>query len=231
MKKDLSWFDKMMIAVTFAESNAAEYVMDIGVKHESKESTPAEKKSRSGAPKISAFKRLATLFKAFEDAMAATAFAEAGEHQTAHRIYLQGKNARKRVLLGTDDQEIDLQVIGYALNLCQRVEAGLEVIHLVKDGKDKNASSQPSGVKASPKQLQAMLGNIGVDYRPVEAKTSLENELVSQVNSRRDILFVVVGAQNGGKDKKHKSGHSALARAFGRLKCPLVVYEQVVPAS
>lgn len=235
MKKKLGWFDKMMIAVTYAECGALDSVRDITSEGGSHDEAPAGKQIEAerdavSPRRISAARRLANLIKSLEDVMTSTAFAEAGEPVAAYRIYHQGRNARKKVVLGTDSRELDINTIGYALKLCQRVEAGLEILHVIPN--DATPSSRPStGTYASPRQLQTLLGEIGIDYRPVESRVSFQNELIDHVSGRNNILCVVVGSQPRLQEKDGlKKKMTALAKVFGKMNCPLVVYEQPVPA-
>lgn len=235
-KTKLSWFDKMMIAVTYAEHGALDTVKEITETQQSPEKNlaaeyPASEKVAVKSKKISPIARIANLIKALEDTMTSTAFAEAGEHAAASRIYNQSRSARKKVLLGTDSQELDIHTIGYALKLCQRVEAGLEILHVLPKDQPDHASSGHAGAYASPRQLQTLLGEIGIEYNPVKATASFQNELIDHVSRRGNILCVVVGADNRRPEKDNpKKTMTSLAKAFGKLNCPLVVYEQAVPA-
>jgi hypothetical protein len=231
MKTKLSWFDKMMIEVTYAECNALDSIRDIRKELKSMQEETVMDSSAVKQKKISPLARLKNIFKSFEDTMTATAFTDAGEHASAFRIYQNGKNARKKVLLGTDNMELDLQVIGYALKLCHRVEAGLEILHVINDEKEEASEPKRAGVSASPRQLQSLLGEMGIEYSPVKAQASLQNELIDQVTKRNNIMCVVVGSPKGHKEKTSGRNWNALAKAFGKLNCPLVVCEQPVPAA
>ena len=69
-------------------------------------------------------------FKKFEADMASAAFAEEGEFDTARAISLEGKNSGKKVLLGAEGTGVDHKAYRYALNLCRRVGADLEVLQV-----------------------------------------------------------------------------------------------------
>lgn len=241
MKTKLSWFDRMMIAVTFAEHDAMDSVKEITATQDSRQKENFNEalvledgntnKTSLKSPKISPVTRLTNMIKSFEDTMASTAFAEAGEQAAAYRMYHQGRNARKKVLLGTDTQDLDLHTIGYALKLCQRVEAGLEIFHFVKNEKSEKTIPTSSDAYASPRQLQTLLGELGIEYNPVEAQASFQKELLDHVSKRRNILCVVLGSHNHSHEKHNNTKKmSAMAKAFGKLNCPLVVYEQPVHA-
>jgi K+-sensing histidine kinase KdpD len=221
MKKQLSWIDKMMIAVSFAEENAHETAVQT---IEPQEESAVE---ASEPIRISPLTRLINLFKRFEDAMAATAYTDAGEFKAARDVIREGINARKKVLVGTDKQEIDLNFITYALKLSQRVEAGLEIFHLVRKSM-KRGGKENAKVTATPKQLQDMLGDMGIVYHPVEATEPLEKELISHVSQRRDVMMVVLGS--GSFPWKKGNRKKQLAETSGKLHCPLVIYEDNLQA-
>ena len=215
----------MMVAVTFAEENAPEAVMKVGGKQN--ESTDENTTPRRA---VSPLTRLINIFKRFEDAMAATAYTDAGEFDMARKVLQQGANARKRILLGTDKQEIDLKFIEYALTLCQRVGARLEILHLVTNTTKKREKINQAQTAATPKQIQTLLGDMGIDYHPVETKVSLENELIHAVEKRRDIMLVLIGGKKGGKKADHSKNKLAMAGISGKLRCPLVIYDEAPQA-
>ncbi len=225
MKKIMNWLDKMMIAITFAECN------DMNSAKQTLGSIKETVEEPVASPKSSPLSRLINMIKALEDSMAATAFSEAGDQVSAFKLYHHGKNARKKILLGTDHQTLDLQTIGYALRLCQRVEAGLEILHVVDSGTSHKNMSNGNEVYASPRQLQSLLGEMGIEYTPVTAQESFQKELLDHVSKRTNIMCVVVGPNTGEREKT--SGNKkmkALAKAFSALNCPLVVYNQPAPA-
>lgn len=169
---------------------------------------------------------LGEIIKQFETTMSSAAFAEAGEFEMARQFMLLGKNARKRVLLGTDAAEIDLKIMRYTLKLCQRVEAGLEIFHLVRELKEPEKGRwRLKKTGASP--LQAMLQKLGIVYQAVVAEESLDSELVKYVAHRRDILCVVLGG-SAGPDRRDTQAYKKLTAVFQRLQCPLVIYENGV---
>jgi hypothetical protein len=169
---------------------------------------------------------LAEIIKQFETTMSSAAFAEAGEFEMARQFMLLGKNARKRVLLGTDAAEIDLKIIRYTLKLCQRVEAGLEIFHLVRKIKEPEKGRWRLK-KSGPSALQAMLQKLGIVYQAVVAEESLDSELVKFVAQRRDILCVVLGGA-GNADRRDSPAYKKLSAVFQRLHCPLVIYEDSI---
>lgn len=235
MKKKLEWLDKMMIAVTYAECGALDSIKEItskelNIKEATSDVLVASENKTIKQKKLSAAARFANLIKSFEDTMTATSFAEAGENIEAYKIYHHGRNTRRKILLGTDSRELDINTIGYALKLCQRVEAGLEILHVIQNEKENDCTGQKETC-ATPGQLQTLLGEIGIDYTPVESKGSFQNELIDHVAGRNNIMCVVVNRDARNQEKESlKKKMTALAKAFGKINCPLVVYEQPIAA-
>lgn len=70
------------------------------------------------------------LNKAFDDTMAASAFAEAGEFETARQI----AKGNRRILLGIRKDGISSKTLLYALNACKRIGNGLDILYIFPDG-------------------------------------------------------------------------------------------------
>jgi len=164
--------------------------------------------------------------------MTSAAFAEEGEFDMARQILQHGEKSRKRVLLGIDEQEIDLKIIGYAIKLCQRVEAGLEIFHLVKKNEEDSSVSAEAAraTSRSAGNQQIALQRMGVVYNPIMSNDTLEKELVAHVAKRRDILLVVLGTRGKSKVGRQIKDSRVTIDIFKRLHCPIVVYEDAVEA-
>lgn len=150
--------------------------------------------------------------------MAATAFAEEGEFDMARQLLKSGKNANKKVLLGMDETEVDLNLIRYTVNLCQRIGAKLEILHVLQAENDAAQELAAGPIKGEEllAPFQEDMEKRGVYYQLVFATESLAEELVSHVGQRRDILCVVLDAA--------KAGRRRIEKELRKLKCPVVVY-------
>lgn len=171
---------------------------------------------------------LTAIFKKLEESMSAATFAEAGEFETARQFLTPGKNARKRVLLGTDKPEIDARTISYAMHLCQRLGGGLEIFHVLHlpEEETDSALNQKKEPLAS---LNNTLQQKGIAYQPVRGAGCLADEVLRHVGNRRDLLCVVYDAMEAGGVTCRKAKENMLVR-FQALHCPVVMYAGSVRA-
>ena len=153
-------------------------------------------------------KTIKDFLETFQKVMAATSFAEAGEFETARRMLPGNKNANKKVLLGIDSSASIEETIRYALNICHRLGAGLEVLHLVGDKRE--ATRKLPGVFSQATER--------IQYHPLYSENSLEEKVADFVKDRRDILFVVLNPDQ----EKERQG-TQFSRLLKKLKCPVVV--------
>ncbi len=165
---------------------------------------------------------LTKLFKKLEESMTAATFAEAGEFEIASQFIKTNKNARKRVLLGTDKPEIETRTISYAMHLCQRLGGGLEIFHMLhlpenETGLILNQEKEPLA------SLNTALQEKGVIYQPVSGPGCLADEVLRHASPRRDILCVVFDALEPDGARCRKAKENMIAK-FQALHCPVVMY-------
>lgn len=144
--------------------------------------------------------------KKFEDIMSAAAFAEAGEFETAKQI-LKG---RQKVLLVIAARNPDMKSSKYAMNICKRIEAALEILYISgsRDGED------------FLKKFKAELKKEGIEYSVVKRSGCIKKEILAHTDKRSDILFVVVESSD---TPNIDCSRKELLGSWGRLKCPLVI--------
>lgn len=165
---------------------------------------------------------LTTMFKKLEEAMTAATFAEAGEFETARQFLTTNKNARKRVLLGTDKPEIATRTISYALHLCQRLGGSLEIFHMLHLPENEMASSLSQDEEPLA-DLNTALQQKGVLYQPVSGHGCLADEVLRHAGTRRDILCVVFDALEPDGTSCRKAKENMITK-FQALHCPVVMY-------
>jgi hypothetical protein len=165
-------------------------------------------------------KTLKNFFDSFQKTMAAAAFAEEGEFESALQMMTSNKNANKKILLGTEGNTSLDKTAQYAFNACKNLGTNLEVLHLIRQTELaetlKNAERK---IKEGQIPRKLNLKKIGVLYYPVFSKDPLETEIARFVMNRGDILFVVLNKEVGEKQKKGTYFNSLLTN----LRCPVVV--------
>lgn len=138
-----------------------------------------------------------------EDLFTAVTFAEAGEFATAREL----AEPKRNVLLALDGQHVEPRALNCASNLCERVDASLDVLLLLP------AEGPPAPAESALDVLKAK----GIPYRIIRRQGSLGAEVLRHVREHRNVLFVVIDSLTswGAKDRA--------ARPWERLACPLVI--------
>jgi hypothetical protein len=151
--------------------------------------------------------------KMFDDAMAAAAFAEEGEFETAREM-ASGRRTILLALIGEHDSE---KAFRFAVNACQRVGADLEILY--------------SGSKKDPvlKRIGSDLASEGISYSVVKVEGCVREAVQKQTHKRSDILFVVVESPER-LTRKCKKTEKAVSRSWKDLSCPLVVVSELATA-
>jgi hypothetical protein len=145
--------------------------------------------------------------KQMEEIMSAAAFAEAGESDTAIRIL----HGRKKVLLVLTGEETDIKAAKYALNLCNRIKVGIEILYITKGNEEK------ANLHEYLKELQAK----GIEYQVTECKESLKEAIMRFIQKEKGIQFVVVDSHDLGIDSEREAKKTL--EGWEQMECPLVV--------
>jgi hypothetical protein len=141
-----------------------------------------------------------------EDIMAASAFAEAGEFETAR----ESLKEQRKILLALRGERSDTNAFRYALNTCRRIGAELEILYVSKIE------------KGLLRQFRAELRKEAIEYTLIQKSGPLEKEIQNYTGMKRDILFVVVEVSEE-VDIRNKKAERIITDAWKNLKCPLVV--------
>lgn len=142
----------------------------------------------------------------FEDIMAASAFAEAGEFETARTILKK----KRRILLALTGDASDRNAFGYALDMCRHKGADLDILYV---------SEVPRNLL---RQFRSRLRKEGIQYRLIQAGGSLEEDIENHTGRKRDKLFVVVEVSEDAETYSRKEDR-ILSEAWKNLQCPLAV--------
>jgi len=158
------------------------------------------------------------VLKKIQDTMSAAAFAEAGEFDTARQMLRRGKNANKKVLLIKRSAKTSTKAMEHALNLCQRLEAELEILHVQRSG---NKESSPADLFYVSENFTVLT----VDYSETGTlQQQLGKKVVEHLKHRRDILCIVLDPS----EYEPTLSQGEIFRDFpnwlkGQLHCPVVV--------
>lgn len=151
--------------------------------------------------------------KQFEDDLSAAAFAEAGELDTARELMKEDR----RILLAMTDEKKDINAFKYAVNMCKRIGAALEILFPFDSG------------KKAMEHLLDELKSRGIDHKITLVKKCLKEEILNYTNQRRNILFVVVESSDG-INLHCRGDRKKISESWKHLKCPLVVVTDLASA-
>jgi hypothetical protein len=154
----------------------------------------------------------------FQKAMAAAAFAEVGEFETARQLAGKNKNAHKKVLVVLEGDDLSMRILNYALDLCKRLGGQLEILHKQGPGKE-DISNTAVWREFSQKGEEIFCSSLG-------AGESLDDRLIEYGKTRRDILCVVLRIdlmeKKPGKTKEENAWSPDWI--MQKLNCPVMVY-------
>lgn len=152
------------------------------------------------------------LQKKLEDLMSAVSFAEEGEVETAREFLRE----ERRVLLALRRGQVDRKTFLYAVNICKRVNAKLDVLYI-----------SPGGVQDPVLERGlADLGEQGIEHRLVRKEGCLKKAIIDYTNTEKGVLFVVT--ESSDNLEVDCGGGKGLSGAWQKLRCPLVVVSENV---
>ncbi|MBU0675276.1 MAG: hypothetical protein KJ950_11585 [Proteobacteria bacterium] len=176
--------------------------------------------------------KIQDFLKKLEKTMAAAAFAEAGEHDSARQLLHDFKTAHKKIILGTDHLEPDLKIVNYTLNLCQRMGGGLEIFHVVPATFCSKMKKGESPLISDPAfvSFNRKMENLGVVYQPVCSDRGLVREVLEYVSDSRQVMCVVFSPSHADETMKTKRDGRTIAEWFQDLNCPVLFYSNLQKA-
>jgi len=153
------------------------------------------------------------------------AYPEAGEYDMPRDAAFRGKVTNKKVLLGTQGAEVGDKAFLYAVNLCKRMGAKLEILHVLKPfdpERSENLEDLLTNARKGMAPVFDRLSDEGIGYKLNFGVGWIEEEVVKYSSGRKDIALVVVHPPDDDNDKR-KSFEKKINDALDRLHCPLVV--------
>lgn len=160
-----------------------------------------------------AFSSARRLIGRAQQALEAAAFAEEGDRDGAQRLMRENR----RVLLALRGLEGDARTMTYALNTCQRIGAGLDVLFVA----DRALADDDLHRALAP--FLANLSEAGITCRPTSAAGCIKEQIIRYTKAHPEVSFVVVESV-GVLDRGCGAGETRrLSHLWKRLSCPLVV--------
>ncbi|KPK36327.1 MAG: hypothetical protein AMK70_02695 [Nitrospira bacterium SG8_35_1] len=153
--------------------------------------------------------------KKFDDLMSAVTFAEAGEFDTAQEFL----NDRGKVLFATKENQTDNQAFTYAMSICRRIGASLDILYV----------SSKKILSEKMIKLSEELEKEGIKYSLSIRKGCLQNQIIDYTNVNKGILFVVIESSRNLDDDCRRTGKK-MSDAWKSMKCPLVVVSELEKA-
>lgn len=141
---------------------------------------------------------------------------------------MKDKYSNKKVLLGTQGAEVADKAFLYAVNLCRRMGAKLEILHVLKPfdpERSENLEDLLSNARKGMAPVFDRLTEEGIGYSLNFGVGWIEEEVVKYSSGRNDIALVVVHPPDDNPGKR-AAFEKKINEALDRLKCPLVVVSE-----
>jgi hypothetical protein len=128
--------------------------------------------------------------------------------------------SNKKVLLVTNASVLSQEMILHGLNLSKRMDASLEILHLLKEV---TVAAAAQCFKANLVELKCVES---VGYIPVLNDRGLTTETVEYARNRRNIFCVILCLKGEGVPQKKGQRQKKFAEVTQLLNCPVVLYAE-----
>jgi hypothetical protein len=163
--------------------------------------------------------------------LAAMAFAEVGEFETAQEM-LRSSKRLQTVLLVIEGETPDQETFNYALKLCQRMKAEIDILQIIDRNDNANdydlLSRRMSLGSTHIVSLLQRLERENVPFKITIRIGDVNQKLFNYAKRHKDVAVVVLDSPKAKADPKRDCGWSGLAESLSRqLSIPLVtVFEK-----
>lgn len=155
---------------------------------------------------------MADMRKKFEDIMSAASSAKGGEGEAARQM----RRGKEKALLVITGRESDRKAFQYALSICKRIGADLELLDVSASG----------GANPILEEFRKEAREQSVSFGVVKKEGCIREAVISHTKRRRDIQFVVAESMNV-LDIDCAQEERKLRSVWKRLACPLVLVSEV----
>jgi K+-sensing histidine kinase KdpD len=168
----------------------------------------------------------------FQRFMAAAAFAEAGETGTALEIAYTHEKTTK-VLLAIGGSHLNKDAFRYAVNLCRRMDASLDVLQVMRE----RPADTPEALRASlarhSEEIERLLGQVKENRVPVHVSVTVgdvDKEVYSYAKDDREVVAVVFDSPHVHREEPERGKWQRILQDLSRrLAIPLITAESKGP--
>jgi hypothetical protein len=140
-----------------------------------------------------------------EDIMTTVNFADVVEIETSQEI------RKKKILLVLTGNEPDTKSIKYALNVCERVKAGLDILCITSD----------AGYAALLEEHMKKFIPNGTEYHLAKKTKSIHDVIAHYLEQSSSVEFVVIDSRDIDGGPSSEERHAI--EGWKGLRCPLVL--------
>lgn len=206
----------MLNAITFAtagDHEAAGKLMAEGGPQESRRVNESQRQQKE------------TLRQKLQKHMAAIAYAEAGEFNAATEL-LEPSSKTRTVLLVIEGAMPDPAAFTYALKLCKRTKAELDILQVIESGNEHDYESLSQKMTEGSQNIVAMVRKLEEDEVPFKVTIRLgdvNQKLFNYARRHKDVGMVVFDSPKAKQASQENKGWSRLVDEISRqLSIPLV---------
>ncbi len=219
MKSLRSKVEEILTAATFAESNEHETALRFLSRSESNEEATERawaRKSFSGSTEKKTGVR-----RALRDHFSAVAFAEAGAFETARRM-LPDYRRKQAVLLAIEGEQPNEATFKYAVSLCRRISAKLDILQIVL-----RSSSEEQVPTEALEDLLFVAERNGVPVELTRRRVGANDVLYEHLRNHRNVSVAIVDSprlrDTASKDDRWQETFRKITQ---KLSVPLVTASQ-----
>lgn len=181
--------------------------------------------------------RRPTFWQKLQRHMAAVAYAEAGEFQSAREL-LEPAGKPPAVLLVVEGAMADPGAFSYALNLCKRTGADLDILHVMDkssaDSEVETAGSIMAGATGIPVTLERMVEETGVTFKVTARRGAVDKRVLDYAKRHKNVSMVVLDSPRSRESSvKDKAWVRFLEEMARNLSIPITTVrpKEVAPVS
>jgi hypothetical protein len=154
--------------------------------------------------------------------MVAATFAEAGEFGTALEI-LRTRRRSKTVLFVSDGDNTESDAFDYAVNLCRRMEAALEVVALAGEKGEDDVSTVSAAADERLMEMSRIAAQHGVPSANSALPGNSDKNLLDYIRRHKEISAVIYGSHDHERNVGRQSGLlSVLETIVEKFSIPLI---------